>query len=155
MDSQNSLVVMVWCQNSLVVMDWCPVCLVWLLDRYSVLLIVLFFKIVEISHIFKTNTRHVCTYLNAFLMVISNMVTNFSQFWHFWKMCDIFLTCRLLPRASCKVLRAHLISMYTVDYTFSKYTVDYIHHLVIHYVLYSVRHLMSVWDLKYTHPSLS
>ena len=33
--------------------------------------------------------------------------------------------------------------------SFIKCTVDYIHHLVIHDVLYSVRHLMNGWDLKY------
>ena len=36
------------------------------------------------------------------------------------------------------------------SHTFLKYTVYYIHHLVIHDVLYSVRHLMNGWDLKYT-----
>ena len=32
------------------------------------------------------------------------------------------------------------------SHPFPKYTVDYIHHLVIHNVIYSVKHLMDGWD---------
>ena len=72
--------------------------------------VVLFLKIHEISHIFKSNTRHVCTYLIAFLMVIPNIVTKFNNF----KIVDsasdsdsfvTFLTCRLLMPAAWKALR--------------------------------------------------
>ena len=32
---------------------------------------------------------------------------------------------------------------------FINYTVDYSHHLIIHDVLYSIRHLVNEWELKY------
>ena len=38
--------------------------------------------------------------------------------------------------------------MYFRSNSFIKYTVDYIHHLVIHDVLYSIRHLMNGWILN-------
>ena len=38
--------------------------------------IVLFLKMLEMSG---TNTRHVCTYLNAFIMVVANIVTKFQN----------------------------------------------------------------------------
>ena len=41
------------------------------------------------------------------------------------------------------------IGVYYRSYVFIKYTVDYIHHLIIHDELYSVRHLMNGWDLKF------
>ena len=37
-----------------------------------------------------TNTRHVGTYLNAFLMVIPNMVMKFNSFDICYKICYIF-----------------------------------------------------------------
>ena len=52
---------------------------------------------------FLTNTRHVWTNLNAFLMVIPNIVTkfqNFDIFEHFLTFCY----CRLLPPAAWKGL---------------------------------------------------
>ena len=39
-----------------------------------------------------TNTWHVCTYLDAFLMVISNLVMTFNNLVGKFKYCDIFLT---------------------------------------------------------------
>ena len=35
--------------------------------------------------------------------------------------------------------------VYFKSHSFIKYMVDYIHHLVIHDVLYSIRHLMNEW----------
>ena len=61
--------------------------------------IVLFHNIPEISQISKSNTRHVCTYINAFLMVIPNIFTKFQNldiFEHF----VTFLDCRLLVPAA-------------------------------------------------------
>ena len=40
--------------------------------------------------------------------------------------------------------------MYFRLHLFVKYTVEYIHHFVIHDVLYSVRHLMNGWDQEET-----
>ena len=39
---------------------------------------------------YKTNTRHVCTRFNAFLMVIPNIELKFNIFEFFKKFCDIF-----------------------------------------------------------------
>ena len=36
------------------------------------------------------NQHNVCTYLNAFVMVISNIVMIFQYFWKFLHLCDIF-----------------------------------------------------------------
>ena len=36
-----------------------------------------------------TDTRHVCTYLNAFSMVIPNIVMKFNNFDIYWKLCVI------------------------------------------------------------------
>ena len=41
-------------------------------------------------------------------------------------------------------------NVYFRSYSFFKHAVDYSHHSVIHDVIYSVRHLMNGWDLKYT-----
>ena len=42
-----------------------------------------------------TNTRNVCTYLNVFLTVVTNMVMQFNNFDHFLHNLLILLTCRL------------------------------------------------------------
>ena len=48
----------------------------------------------------KTDTRHLCTYLKAFPIVISNIVTKFQNFWNF---CAIF-NCSLHMPAAWQVL---------------------------------------------------
>ena len=76
---------------------------------------------------FSTNTRHVCTYLNAFLMVIPSIVTKFQTFdifehfvtfcivvcsecWYFLKIVWHFhLSSAVMPAARGKVLRLSVL----------------------------------------------
>ena len=51
---------------------------------------------------FLTDTRHVCTYLNSFPMVIPNIVMKFCYFWEFGELLD--LSSALAP-ATWKALR--------------------------------------------------
>ena len=39
---------------------------------------------------YQTNTWHVCTYLNAFIMMISNIVMKFNNFDIFFTFCEMF-----------------------------------------------------------------
>ena len=61
-----------------------------------------------------TNTRHVCTYLNAFLIVIPNIVMKFQHFDRFDKLCAHFwplVVCScLLPENIKNIIFIHLIS---------------------------------------------
>ena len=72
-------------------------------------------KSLQISQINKTNTRHVCTYFKAFLMVIQKIfikvqtfVTFVTILWHFWL---VVCSCHLLMPAAWKVLRQSDINM--------------------------------------------
>ena len=66
-------------------------------------IVVIFLEILNNSHFrnYETNTRYIGTYLNAFLMVIPNMVMKFNNFDLFYQICTHFdlssaLACRVL-----------------------------------------------------------
>ena len=61
-----------------------------------------------------TNTRHICTYLNAFLTAIPNIVTKLLSIWCICKKCNIL---DLWSAHACRMLRVQtslFLSMYAV-----------------------------------------
>ena len=76
-----------------------------------------------------TNIRHVCTYLNAFFLVFSNMVMEFHNFDILFTNLVTFLTCCLHSPAAWKALtirRKSQLDMYTI---WVKYVLSFIHQL--------------------------
>ena len=57
--------------------------------RRFCILVILNFKVLFLTYSW-TNTRHVCTYLNEFHVVIPNIVMKFNNVVIFWQFCVIF-----------------------------------------------------------------
>ena len=71
---------------------------VWKLRKFAFQLSILNWTCWKTIHL----TRYVCTYLNAFLMVIPNMAMKFNNFDIFYQICKLF---HLSPALACRVLR--------------------------------------------------